>query len=327
VGARAGRTRRSGPRLCDPYRRRGSGRTVGSPVQKSQDQSEARPKAHAALADVLAGRGEQVLASWVTRGEKLAGRRGADDLGRDGAAVLQALAAALTGADGLPDLAPVTRLLSDFSVRRARSGGRPAETAGMVLGLREALLAEFDGTEFDGTEFDAAGKVDWFAVAREAGRLVDELALGSFDSFLAGREEVISQQGEQLLELSTPVVRVWDRVVAAPLVGTLDSARAQVVMESLLQAISDDGALVAILDITGVPTVDTLVAQHLLKTVAATRLMGADCIVSGIAPQTAQTMVQLGIDLSEVTTRASLADALAMAITRVQAHADRAARR
>jgi rsbT co-antagonist protein RsbR len=121
------------------------------------------------------------------------------------------------------------------------------------------------------------------------------------------------------------VVRVWDRVVAAPLVGTLDSARAQVVMESLLQAISDDGALVAILDVTGVPTVDTLVAQHLLKTVAATRLMGADCIVSGIAPQTAQTMVQLGIDLSEVTTRASLADALAMAIARVKAHAERSA--
>jgi rsbT co-antagonist protein RsbR len=122
------------------------------------------------------------------------------------------------------------------------------------------------------------------------------------------------------------VVRVWDRVVAAPLVGTLDSARAQVVMESLLQAISDDRALVAILDITGVPTVDTLVAQHLLKTVAATRLMGADCIVSGIAPQTAQTMVQLGIDLSEVTTRASLADALALAIARVAAHADRSIR-
>jgi rsbT co-antagonist protein RsbR len=179
------------------------------------------------------------------------------------------------------------------------------------------VLIELAGTGDPDDRFDAA---------REAARIVDELALGSFDSFLSGREEVISEQGAQLLELSTPVVRVWDRVVAAPLVGTLDSARAQVVMESLLQAISDDRALVAILDITGVPTVDTLVAQHLLKTVAATRLMGADCIVSGIAPQTAQTMVQLGIDLSEVTTRASLADALALAIARVAAHADRSIR-
>ncbi len=154
-------------------------------------------------------------------------------------------------------------------------------------------------------------------------QLVDGLAVGIFDSFAEGREEVIAQQGQQLLDLSTPVVRVWDRVVAAPLIGTLDSARAQVVMESLLQAIAEDGALIAILDITGVPTVDTLVAQHLLKTVAATRLMGADCIVSGIRPQTAQTIVQLGINLSDVTTRSTLADALATAIDRVQAHTGR----
>lgn len=270
------------------------------------------------LADVLAQRGQQVLEAWVSRGAKVSRAGGAEDLRRDGAPVLQALGTALADAGGSPDLAPVSRLLNDFSARRTRSGDRPAETAGLILALREALLAELA---------DAGDLDDRFAVALETSRVVDDLALGSFDSFLAGREEVISHQGEQLLELSTPVVRVWDRVVAAPLVGTLDSARAQVVMESLLQAISDDGALVAILDITGVPTVDTLVAQHLLKTVAATRLMGADCIVSGIAPQTAQTMVQLGIDLSEVTTRASLADALAMAIARVEAHAQRSAGR
>jgi len=248
----------------------------------------------------------------------VAGASSADDLRRDGGAVVDALGRALNGADQSLDLGPVSGLLSDFSARRTRSGDRPSQTAGLILALREALLTELDSTLDEGA--------DRMAVAREAGRLVDGLALGSFDGFLAGREEVISQQGEQLLELSTPVVRVWDRVVAAPLVGTLDSARAQVVMESLLQAIADDGALVAILDITGVPTVDTLVAQHLLKTVAATRLMGADCIVSGIAPQTAQTMVQLGIDLSEVTTRSSLADALVLAIARVQAHTERAAR-
>lgn len=273
------------------------------------------PGARAAIADVLNRQGEQVLAAWADRAAGVADGSAAD-LRRDGAAVLSALGSALGDKNGPLDLAPVNQLLGDFSARRTRAGDRPAQTAAAVLALREALLVQLQ---------DGVGKDDLFPVARMAARIVDELALGSFDSFLAGREEVISQQGEQLLELSTPVVRVWDRVVAAPLIGTLDSARAQVVMESLLQAISDDGALVAILDITGVPTVDTLVAQHLLKTVAATRLMGADCIVSGIAPQTAQTMVQLGIDLSEVVTRASLADALAMAIARVQAHADRSA--
>ncbi|WP_345433947.1 STAS domain-containing protein, partial [Modestobacter marinus] len=274
-------------------------------------------RAWAEIAGVLAERRSRVLQAWVTRGARLS-PDGAAELERDGVAVLDALGTALSGGNSTSDLGSVSGLLSDFGARRTRAGDEPAQTAGLVLALREALLGEL---------VDIGSEAGRFEVAREAGRIVDDLALGSFDSFLASREEVIFAQGEQLLELSTPVVRLWDRVVAAPLVGTLDSARAQVVMESLLQAIADDGALVAILDITGVPTVDTLVAQHLLKTVAATRLMGADCIVSGIAPQTAQTMVQLGIDLSEVTTRASLADALALAINRVQAHADRSARR
>jgi rsbT co-antagonist protein RsbR len=268
------------------------------------------------IAELLARDQQQILAAWVARGATVAGPGGVEDLEREGPALLDALRAALAAEAPTQGLGAVGRLVSDFSLRRTRAGAQPAQTAALILGLREALLAQLE---------DAA-EHHRFAAAREAARIIDELALGSFDSFLAGREDVISQQGEQLLELSTPVVRVWDRVVAAPLVGTLDSARAQVVMESLLQAISQDAALVAILDITGVPTVDTLVAQHLLKTVAATRLMGADCIISGIAPQTAQTMVQLGIDLSEVTTRASLADALALAIARVQAHAERSAR-
>ena len=286
-------------------------------MSEPQERSEVQARAWAGIAAVLTEQAPQVLDAWVDRGARLSGG-GAADLERDGGPVLAALRTALTSGEAVADLAPVSALLSDFSARRTRAGDRPAQTAGLVLALREALLASLAASGEPEHRFD---------VARETGRIVDALALGSFDSFLAGREEVISQQGEQLLELSTPVVRVWDRVVAAPLIGTLDSARAQVVMESLLQAIADDGALVAILDITGVPTVDTLVAQHLLKTVAATRLMGADCIVSGIAPQTAQTMVQLGIDLSDVTTRASLADALAMAIDRVSAHAERSARR
>lgn len=282
-------------------------------------QDQLAPQAHirALMGAVFAERHPQVLDAWIDRAARISGNGAAEDLRRDGAGVLSALRSAVADGDGPLDLVPVSKLLGDFSARRARAGDSPAQTAGLVLALREAVLTELS---------ESGSAEDRFAAARAAARIVDELALGSFDSFLAGREEVIHQQGEQLLELSTPVVRVWDRVVAAPLVGTLDSARAQVVMESLLQAISDDRALVAILDITGVPTVDTLVAQHLLKTVAATRLMGADCIVSGIAPQTAQTMVQLGIDLSEVTTRASLADALAMAIARVAAHTERSSR-
>lgn len=287
-------------------------------MKQPQDHASAAVPTRPFIAGVLKRRSAQILDVWIERAEAVAGAHGAGELRSDGPALLAALRMALGASDDRPDLAPVTVLVRDFSLRRSRQGARPAETAALFLSLREALLSQVGGAD--------ASREDGLTIAREAARLVDDLALSSFDSFLAGREDVIAHQGEQLLELSTPVVRVWDRVVAAPLVGTLDSARAQVVMESLLQAISDDRALVAILDITGVPTVDTLVAQHLLKTVAATRLMGADCIVSGIAPQTAQTMVQLGIDLSEVMTRASLADALALAIARVQAHGDRSAK-
>jgi rsbT co-antagonist protein RsbR len=266
------------------------------------------------VGDLLVRRGGEVLTRWLEQGATHSGAPLPHDARSDGEEILAALQRALTGADPA-DVGPVRRLLGDLTARRTRAGARPAETAAFVFALREALLAAM--------ESEGAPLAD-FATARWVAHLVDELAIGTFDSFLEGREEVISMQGQQLLDLSTPVVRVWDRVVAAPLVGTLDSARAQAAMESLLQAIADDGALIAILDITGVPTVDTLVAQHLLKTVAATRLMGADCIVSGIRPQTAQTIVQLGINLADVTTRSTLADALATAIDRVQAHAGRA---
>jgi len=145
-------------------------------------------------------------------------------------------------------------------------------------------------------------------------RLLDQLGLFTTEAYQQTREEIIMRQQQELLELSTPVVRLWDRVLALPLVGTLDSARTQVVMESLLERIVETGSEVAIIDITGVPTVDTLVAQHLLKTVAATRLMGADCIISGIRPQIAQTIVHLGVDLGAVITKATLADAFAVAL-------------
>jgi rsbT co-antagonist protein RsbR len=146
--------------------------------------------------------------------------------------------------------------------------------------------------------------------------LLDKLGLHTVKTFQRTREEVINRQQAEMLELSTPVVKLWEGILAVPLIGTLDSARTQVVMESLLQRIVETESQIAIIDITGVPTVDTLVAQHLLKTVAALRLMGADCIVSGVRPQIAQTIVHLGVDLQGVTTKANLADALALALKR-----------
>ena len=164
---------------------------------------------------------------------------------------------------------------------------------------------------------EGEGDADGFgAELLNVGRLLDHLGLFTTEVFLRGRERVIARQQEDMLELSTPVVKLWDGVLALPMIGTLDSARTQVVMESLLERIVETGAEVAIIDITGVPTVDTLVAQHLLKTVTAARLMGADCIISGIRPQIAATIVHLGVELQDVVTKATLADAFAIALKR-----------
>lgn len=277
-----------------------------------------RPEGEGARAvrEVLEQRGEQVLTSWTSlqlEGSARHGLLGDERQTRaQGRALLEALAAGLASGSldvgGAAAYEPLRRLLTEVSVDGARAGASPSETASGVLSLREALAEGLRATT-GGGGLDPAVAV--------AGRLVDDLALLTFETFVRGREAVISRQSQQLLELSTPVVRVWEGIVAVPLVGTLDSARAQVVMETLLQSIVDEGATVAILDITGVPTFDTLVAQHLLKTVTATRLMGAECIVSGIRPQTAQTIVQLGIDLADITTRSTLADALETAIDEV----------
>lgn len=150
-----------------------------------------------------------------------------------------------------------------------------------------------------------------------ASLILDKLGLYTTETYQKGREEVIARQQQELLELSTPVVKLWDGILALPLIGTLDSARTQVVMESLLQAIVESGSQIAIIEITGVPVVDTLVAQHLLKTVAAARLMGADCIISGIRPQIAQTIVHLGVEINDVVTKATLSDAFALALSRL----------
>jgi rsbT co-antagonist protein RsbR len=207
-------------------------------------------------------------------------------------------------------LADVTHYLQELSRSRAYQGFSPSETATFVLSLKRPLFRRLQ----DALAGDAA------ALGRElwaCSELLDRLGLVTVETHQKSREEIIARQQRELLELSTPVVQLWDDILALPLVGTLDSERTQIVMETLLQRIVDSGASVAILDITGVPTVDTLVAQHLMKTVAATRLMGADCIISGIRPQIAQTIVHLGVDLREVTTKGTLADAFAAALERV----------
>jgi rsbT co-antagonist protein RsbR len=211
--------------------------------------------------------------------------------------------------------AGVRDLLGAISRSRAQQGFTPSETATFVFSLKEPLFALLRG------QLKSAD-----ALADEMGTvsaLLDQLGLYTVEVFLASREDLIKAQQGDLLELSTPVVQLWDDVLALPLVGTLDSARAQVVMETLLQKIVETEAAIAIIDITGVPTVDTLVAQHLIKTVSATRLMGADCIISGIRPQIAQTIVHLGVNLGEVITKATLADAFAVALKRTGATIER----
>ncbi|MBV9773107.1 MAG: STAS domain-containing protein [Gemmatimonadetes bacterium] len=206
-----------------------------------------------------------------------------------------------------PEWSQVRELLARVSRGRALQGFSPSETATFVLSLKQPLFARLRS----GLAGDPERLMDavWSATT-----LLDGLALYTTELFQQSREDVIYRQQQELLELSTPVVKLWEGVVAVPLIGTLDSARTQVVMENLLQRIVETGASMAIIDITGVPTVDTLVAQHLIKTVAAARLMGAECIISGIRPQIAQTIVHLGVELHGASTKATLADAIAMAL-------------
>jgi rsbT co-antagonist protein RsbR len=199
--------------------------------------------------------------------------------------------------------------LTELSRSRAAQGFTPSQVATFVFSLKQALFKRIA----ESLKAEPAGLANalW-----EATTLLDALGLYTTEVFQQAREQLIARQQEELIELSTPVVQLWDGILALPLIGTLDSERTQVVMESLLERLVATGSSVAVIDITGVPTVDTLVAQHLLKTVAAAQLMGADCIISGIRPQIAQTIVHLGIDLSSVATKASLADAFGLALKR-----------
>jgi rsbT co-antagonist protein RsbR len=204
----------------------------------------------------------------------------------------------------------VRQMLDDLSYARAQLGFSPSETAAFIFSLKQPVFERLGRAA--GPDPQHAATAMW-----EVGALIDRLGLYTTEVFQKGREQVIIRQQQELMELSTPVVALWEGVLALPVIGTLDSARTQVVMESLLQRIVDTGASIAIIDITGVPTVDTLTAQHLLKTVAAARLMGADCIISGIRPQIAQTIVHLGVELGSVLTKATLADAFVIAMRRL----------
>jgi rsbT co-antagonist protein RsbR len=208
-----------------------------------------------------------------------------------------------------PEWRPVREFLEGVSRSRVTQGFTSDQTATFIFSFKKPLFARL--RQELGNDAAGLAQETWSAT-----ELLDKLGMYTVRQFQKTREDVIARQQEELLELSTPVVKLWDGVLALPMIGTLDSARTQVVMESLLQRIVETGSEIAIIDITGVPTVDTLVAQHLLKTVTAIRLMGADCIISGIRPQIAQTIVHLGVDLQGVITKATLADALSLALKR-----------
>jgi rsbT co-antagonist protein RsbR len=208
-----------------------------------------------------------------------------------------------------PEWTKVREMLAGLSRSRADLGFTPSETATFVFSLKQPILSRFR-LEF-GKEPQVFADEVWVATF-----LLDKLGLYTMETYQKSREAVIVRQQQEIMELSTPVVKLWEGILAVPMIGTLDSARTQVVMETLLKRIIETGSTIAIIDITGVPAVDTLVAQHLLKTVSAARLMGADCIISGISPQIAQTIVTLGVELADIITKATMADALSVAMER-----------
>ena len=230
-----------------------------------------------------------------------------DELRTQSEELVNALAKSLTDENinqvDSSDFDEIFEILSSVSISRARQGFSPRETGAYIFSLKEAIMELLKQKMADNPTQLVEGSL-------QISRLFDHFSIVSFETFIKGREEVILRQTDEISDISTPVIQIWDGIIALPIIGTLDSSRTQVVMENLLQKIVDTGSSIAILDISGVPAVDSLVAQHLIKTVSATRLMGADCIISGIRPEIAQTVVHLGIDLSNIITKASLASAL-----------------
>jgi rsbT co-antagonist protein RsbR len=276
------------------------------------------------LAEILKKQESGLLNDWIK--EQLSAVRldriSEAELRSDSQRFLRLLMIALQSSTGesLSDSAwlDIKEMLGELTRARAKSGFSPSETATFVFSIKRPI---FDRLRQEiGRDGETLADEIWRATL-----LLDSLGLYTTEIYQTGREEIILRQQQEMLELSTPVVQLWDHVLALPLIGTLDSARTQVVMENLLQRIVDTGAAIAIIDITGVPTVDTLVAQHLLKTVAAARLMGADCIISGIRPQIAQTIVHLGVDLNSVITKATLADAFVIALHKTGSSSNRPA--
>jgi rsbT co-antagonist protein RsbR len=262
---------------------------------------------------------DQILENWV-REQMAAQNRGAikeGELRTQSDEFLRQFQTAISSPGNAENSSAMKETLTRLSRTRAQQGFTPTETATFVLSLRGSLFSTLRA-ELQGELTDEFWRVNL---------LLDQLALYTTEAYMTGREEVIKSQQQEMLELSTPVVELWEGILALPLIGTLDSGRTQVVMESLLQKIVDTGAPFAIIDITGVPYVDTLVAQHLLKTIAAARLMGADCIISGIRPQIAQTIVHLGVDLQDVVTKSTLSDAFALALAKVGARVVRDVKR
>jgi rsbT co-antagonist protein RsbR len=267
--------------------------------------------------EVLRTQEKELLADWIGEMQTAAllGRDAASDAelraqAQEFLRLLQTTSAAGgLGATDTTENAEIRRFLAQLSMSRVKAGFTSAQTATFLFSLKRPLFSRL--RRHLANTPDALPDALWVA-----SELIDRLGLATVQEYQKTREHVIVRQQQELLELSTPVVKMWEGVLALPMIGTLDSSRAQVVMESLLQAIVDTGSQIAIIDITGVPTVDTLVAQHLLKTVTAIRLMGADCVISGVRPQIAQTIVQLGVDLQGVTTKATLADALGVALKR-----------
>ncbi|CAB3778928.1 STAS domain-containing protein [Pararobbsia alpina] len=268
------------------------------------------------LAQILSTHQDEVLSAWLGQHLALASRRGLTseaEIREQFRAFLNSFIDTLNRAESLdPDRSDWDALrasLADIATLRARQGFSPVETATFVFSLKQPLFTQLRTAV--ASEPAKLATLSW-----SVNMLLDSFGLYTMEVYQKSREQVIARQQQELLELSTPVVQLWEGILALPLIGTLDSSRTQVVMESLLQKIVETGAGIAIIDITGVPTVDTLVAQHLLKTVAAARLMGADCIISGIRPQIAQTIVHLGVNLSNVITKSTLADAFVIALQR-----------
>lgn len=259
---------------------------------------------------ILPKKQQEILDLWVKQQLKDEGLRddliSNDDLKTESSELLGAILSAIKKDNftdiNSPEFERVTEILTGISLNRAKSGFSPREIAFFIFSLKDAFTPVLEKNISDSKHL--------YSEIKKISKLIDNLGLLTIEAFIKGREDVILRQTSEISEISTPVIKVWDGILALPIIGTLDSARTQIVMENLLLKIVETESTIAILDISGVPAVDSLVAQHLIKTVAATRLMGAECIISGIRPEIAQTIVHLGIDLANINTKATLANAL-----------------